>query len=208
MQRKSPLDRFWSKVNYLGKWSLVNKEWSQCWEWTGGVCGKGYGNFWLGNKCYGSHRWIYIQLHGPLDSKIELDHLCRNKICVRDSHLEPVSHKENVLRGIGPTAINAHKDTCSKGHLLIQDGTRRNQRYCRECDLEEKRNYYNTKGKFLPINREQVKRRNEESWERMRNNKERLEERNRKKRKAWKLKYSSEEYKQKRRTKYKLGGLY
>jgi len=35
-----------------------------------------------------------------------LDHLCRNRACVRPSHLEPVTQTENIRRGAG-TKLNA-----------------------------------------------------------------------------------------------------
>lgn len=67
---------------------------------------------------------------------LELDHLCRNRRCCRPDHLEPVTHKENVLRGMAPSAINARKTHCKRGHEFTAeniypspDGVRR----CREC---------------------------------------------------------------------------
>lgn len=37
-------------------------------------------------------------INGPLPPGLELDHLCRNKSCVRPDHLEAVTHRENMRR--------------------------------------------------------------------------------------------------------------
>ena len=44
---------------------------------------------------------------------LEIDHLCRNRECVRPSHLEAVSHLVNVRRNSQST-----KTTCKHGHAL------------------------------------------------------------------------------------------
>lgn len=45
-----------------------------------------------------------------------VDHLCRNTSCVNPAHLEAVTNKENTLRGLTVTAINAQKTACAAGH--------------------------------------------------------------------------------------------
>jgi hypothetical protein len=52
---------------------------------------------------------------------LTLDHLCRNKACVNPAHLEPVTNRENVLRGVGLSAENARKTHCKRGHPLSGD---------------------------------------------------------------------------------------
>lgn len=47
------------------------------------------------------HRWLWEQLCGSVPVGLELDHLCRNRRCVRPSHLEPVTRQVNILRGDG-----------------------------------------------------------------------------------------------------------
>jgi hypothetical protein len=66
---------------------------------------------------------------------LKLDHLCRNPACVRPDHLEAVTARENTLRGIGPTAVNALKTHCVHGHEFTPENTRMKgiRRVCREC---------------------------------------------------------------------------
>lgn len=66
---------------------------------------------------------------------LQLDHLCRNIACANPEHLEPVTQRENVLRGVGPTAINAAKTTCIHGHSLADAyiNPSSGSRMCRAC---------------------------------------------------------------------------
>lgn len=71
---------------------------SPCWVWQLAVSG-GYGMCGRDGKMWGAHRWYYVQAHGPVPDGLQLDHLCRNRLCVNPDHLEPVSQAENVRRG-------------------------------------------------------------------------------------------------------------
>lgn len=108
-----------------------------CWIWTGEPDEHGYGQYMVTGedgkrKSKRAHRYIYEQLVGPLDPKDDLDHLCRVHLCCNPDHLEPVSHKTNVLRGYSIQAQNARKERCPQGHPL--NGVRATGRYCRTCD--------------------------------------------------------------------------
>ena len=81
------IQRFFKKVEKTPK----------CWNWTGCLV-NGYGQFFLGKKQY-AHRISYSILHGEIPKGKCLDHLCRNRKCVNPNHLEPVSYKENIIRG-------------------------------------------------------------------------------------------------------------
>ena len=103
----------------------------ECWVWTAWRIKNGYGRIQLtSRKPALAHRAVYEILVGPIPEGLTLDHLCRNRACVNPSHLEPVTMRENALRGIGPTAINARKTHCPKGHPFIQRGR---QRICVQC---------------------------------------------------------------------------
>lgn len=67
------------------------------------------------------HRIIYEALHGPIPDGLQIDHLCRNKVCCNPHHLEPVTARENILRSNGQGAVNARKTHCIHGHPLEGD---------------------------------------------------------------------------------------
>lgn len=117
--------RFWSKV-----------EWTPgCWFWTGARTSTGYGNFMVdGRRWVKAHRWAYERLIGAIPWGLELDHLCRVRHCVNVAHLEPVTHRENGIRGIGPQSRARHTH-CKRGHAYAIHGQRRSdgRRRCGEC---------------------------------------------------------------------------
>jgi len=80
---------------------------------------------------------------GPIPDGKQLDHLCRNHACVNPSHLEVVSGRENVVRGIGPTAKNAKKTHCVNGHALTPENLYRHSpaggRKCKACAIRNAR---------------------------------------------------------------------
>ena len=81
----------------------------------------------------------YELVFGRVPRGLELDHLCQNPPCVRFDHLEPVTHKDNCLRGAGFAAVNAAKVECSNGHLYDEANTRYDKygaRHCRACQKQ------------------------------------------------------------------------
>lgn len=108
---------------------------SGCWEWTGPLCKTtGYGQPTFNKVTIGAHRLAYMLWVGPIPAgkHWHIDHLCRNRACVNPGHLELVTRRENILRGVGVTAVNARKTHCDSGHSdwgVYVSG----ERYCREC---------------------------------------------------------------------------
>ena len=127
-------ERFWQKVD------LANP--SGCWSWTA-CSSRGYGMFRSeGTKVY-AHRFAYEALVGPIPRGLELDHLCRVPLCVNPLHLEPVTHRENTLRGVGGTN-NAAKMECPQGHPYDAANTYRipgGGRACHSCRRDAVRRY-------------------------------------------------------------------
>jgi hypothetical protein len=130
-------DRFWAKVDKSG----------ECWEWKGAKNQDGYGMFAPKTfrksltargtgRLYTAHRFAYEDLVGPIDVRMVIDHLCRNRACVRPEHMQAVLPGVNTLRGYNPFAINGRKSHCHKGHEFTPENTYINpqdSRVCREC---------------------------------------------------------------------------
>jgi hypothetical protein len=132
-------ERFWPKVNKDGPIPECWPELGPCWVWTAGLS-HSYGSFGVGaRKQVPAHKWAYEQEHGPVPEGLELDHLCRNHACVNPSHLEAVTHQENLLRGEGISARCARKTHCLRGHPFEEANTYRTTkgtRGCRTCKRE------------------------------------------------------------------------
>lgn len=132
MQGVHPTVRFWAKVDRRGA--------DECWLWNGPRNSEGYGTFYVDGRVPGAHRYAYEQTIGPIPPGLQLDHLCRNTSCVNPSHLEPVTGRENILRGQGVAARNARKTHCKRGHEFTPENTyifpNGRWRQCRTCMRE------------------------------------------------------------------------
>jgi HNH endonuclease len=112
---------------------------SGCWFWTGAIKSDGYGSVHLDGRTQTAHRVVYEFHRGKIPDGLTLDHLCRVRSCVNPAHLEPATMRENTMRGFSPSAVNATRTTCLKGHPF--DMVRSGQRSCRTCFREYDRNY-------------------------------------------------------------------
>lgn len=73
-----------------------------CWIWRGRKDEHGYGlTTGAGGMHQRAHRAAYEMVHGPVPRELVMDHLCRVTSCINPEHLEPVTHAENIRRGLG-----------------------------------------------------------------------------------------------------------
>lgn len=79
-------------------WQRVDITVDGCWTWLGRLH-NGYGYLKQHGRDVAAMRLIYEWLVGPIPDGLDLDHLCRNRACVRPDHLEPVTRTENLRRG-------------------------------------------------------------------------------------------------------------
>ena len=119
---------------------FIINETTGCWEWQASM-NKGYGQFYRGGSrqdaiLRGAHRVSYEHWIGPVPDGLDLDHLCRVRRCVNPDHLEPVTRRENLLRGPTIPAGNLSKLECAQGHAFDADNTYISPdgaRVCRAC---------------------------------------------------------------------------
>lgn len=108
-----------------------------CWVWTRRVNRKGYGSFSYMGKERPVHRVSYELFVGPIPEGLQLDHLCRVRACVNPAHLEPVTCRENLMRGETLAARQAGMTSCHRGHPFTPENTyirpSSNIRECRAC---------------------------------------------------------------------------
>jgi len=120
-------DRFWAKVT----------KGPDCWEWTAGRQGQGYGAFHPTKQTSVlAHRYAYELAYGPIPEGMVIDHLCRNRACVNVVHLEVVTNEENLRRGLGYALQNGMRDHCRNGHLYDEANTYTDPKggvRCRTC---------------------------------------------------------------------------
>lgn len=98
---------------------------------------KGYGYLTVGSQRRSAHRTAYETWVGPIPDGLEIDHLCRVRDCIEPTHLEAVTHLENLRRKPIPTH-------CPSGHPYAGENlqrTTRNRRVCRICAIESRRKY-------------------------------------------------------------------
>lgn len=124
--------RFWVKIK-------VGFE-DECWLWMGGLDRKGYGVFRINAKTSSkAHIFSWVLHNYPVPKGLHVDHECNVNNCVNPRHLRLLTNVMNNARSSSPSAVNARKTSCIRGHpfdaantMIGQDGARR----CRQCARE------------------------------------------------------------------------
>lgn len=92
-----------------------------CWEWQSKILANGYGCKTMNGRDVLAHRWVWMQLLGPIPDGLVIDHICQNRACVNPFHLRVVSQAENCRSGDG--TILTHGDV-QEARQLRADGWR------------------------------------------------------------------------------------
>ncbi len=138
--------RFWAKVSPEPN--------SGCWLWTGAMGRADYGRFSVDRRLRQAHRVAFAAIRCGIPDGLVLDHLCRQHCCVNPDHLEPVTNRENIARGVSFASVNTAKRACPLGHPFDHENTRLNRggaRVCRECTRQHSRN---ARARMTPQQRE------------------------------------------------------
>lgn len=134
----------WEEIRELIR-TCINESATSCWEWQRSLDKHGYGRLHRSM----AHRLSYEAFIGPIGKGLDIDHLCRNPRCVNPAHLEPVTRRENLARGVGVSQRKKRaleRTHCSKGHLLTpsntyvrpSDGIRQCRQCRKECDQKQR----------------------------------------------------------------------
>lgn len=67
-------------------WNKVRKT-ADCWLWIATCSGVGYGQFTVGRKSVGAHRFSWELHHGPIPPGLFVLHHCDTRHCVNPDHL-------------------------------------------------------------------------------------------------------------------------
>lgn len=145
-------ERFWSKVDKRGP--------DECWPWTGFLESNGYGRVKHKGERTLVHRRAYEFSVGPIPPGLRVDHVCHNqdkecpggnecqhRHCCNPAHLEPVTNRENVLRGQAGQRW-AESTHCPAGHPRVEANVyhppgRPTQNQCIPCKREATRRWRN-----------------------------------------------------------------
>lgn len=107
-----------------------------CMRWISHFNNCGYGRFCYAYRQILAHRFAYRVWVSEIPEGLTLDHLCGHPWCVAPDHLEPATQRTNILRRTAPSAINATKTHCIRGHEFNEANTRilpNGGRQCRQC---------------------------------------------------------------------------
>lgn len=93
------MDKDAVKARFDTHW-VEDKE-TGCWNWTGALIGRGYGQFQVRSASGRAkldkyaHRWSWRLHRGDIAEGMVILHTCDNRCCVNPDHLQEGTHKDN-----------------------------------------------------------------------------------------------------------------
>lgn len=128
-------------TDHLEKTIVIN----DCWIWQGAVDSRGYGQLKSNGKTWRAHRFFYVELVDDIPPGYQIDHLCRNRLCVSPAHLEAVTQYENMRRS-RVWELNKGRSHCPNGHEYTPENIANTKRLtCLQCKREYNREYMKKK---------------------------------------------------------------
>ncbi len=122
--------------------SAVRDPETGCLRWSGAHTRTGYGHMRVDGRARPVHRLAFECWVGPIPEGLEIDHVfergCRFRDCLEPSHLEAVTHRENLRR------VSRRTTHCPAGHpysgenLIMLNATKRR---CRACHNAQQRQH-------------------------------------------------------------------
>ena len=98
-RRTKIIEKVMKRVKYANSPEGIN---GYCYIWTGPHSGNGRGGDYprmcLDGQTVAVHRVVWTNYYGYIPGKKQIDHICRNRLCVNHHHLEMVTHKKNMKR--------------------------------------------------------------------------------------------------------------
>ena len=147
--------------------SQTNINTNDCWVYAGRLNDDGYAIY--PHRVNGSvfnerlHRVTFEKYIGKIPNGLVIDHLCRVRCCINPIHLEPVTSRENIIRGHS-SRNEKLRNCCFQGHeytsqnttirkRLKPSGNTINERVCRKCaNIRVAKKYYRDKEKVVARN--------------------------------------------------------
>lgn len=108
----SPRERLYNRMSF----SLDSQyDGIPCWEFDHAKM-NGYGSIYVDGRSILAHRYSF-ELHNdvklpPKESGFQVDHLCRNRICINPEHLQLVTSQENTRRMFEQGYVPFHCPGC------------------------------------------------------------------------------------------------
>lgn len=134
---------------------------SGCWLWAGPRSNTGYGTVSFEGRTRLVHRIVVELTSGPIQSGLQVDHLCGVRLCANPDHLRVVVPRTNSMATSSAIAARFRSRVCRNGHEYtpantewVDRGEGVRHRRCRTCirnKCREVGNYTRQLGPKVPI---------------------------------------------------------